>query len=115
MDEKELNRMNQKEKEVLNLIKKEIYSYNKKYVNIEEGCAYFIIDNGVYGFCILKGEDFDDIPFIWLEDAEYKIKESEGPDLLFKGPTHDYMLLDYESLLELYTLINIEKQLAEEE
>lgn len=111
MDRKKLNKLDKKEKEVLRLIKKEIYDYDKKYLNIDEGCAYFIIDEAMYGFCILKNEHFNDIPFIWLEDAEFKIKPNEGPDMLFKGPTKDYMLLDYEALLELYTLINIENKL----
>lgn len=111
MNEDELQNISEKEQEVLKLIKKEIYSYSKKYINIKEGCAYFIIDGAIYGYCILKGDAFQDIPFIWLEDADYQIKPSEGPDILFKGHTKDYVLLNYEDLLELYTLLNMENKL----
>jgi len=111
MNEDELNIINDKEQEIIKLIKKEIYNYNKKFINVKEGCAYFIIDDVIYGYCILKGADFNDIPFIWLEDADFQIKKSEGPDILFKGVTKDYILLGYEDLLELYTLINMENKL----
>lgn len=112
MNNNELNSIAEKEQEVLQHIKKEIYKYKKKFININEGAAYFIIDDVIYGYCILKGDVFEDIPFIWLEDAEYQIKSSEGSDLLFKGHTKDYLLLKYEDLLELYTLINMKNKLT---
>ena len=111
MDYNKSNVNKEKNIEILRLIKKELYKYDKKYININEGSVYFIIDEILYGYSVLKNENLENIPFVWLENSDYQIKSSDGPDILYKGYTQSYMLLEYEDMLELYTLINMENKL----
>lgn len=102
-----------KESEVLKLIKDELYNFNNKFLHLQDGCIYFIIEDVVYGFSHLKLETGNPIYSVWFEDCDYQIKldDETGENILVKSHPTDFMLLEYDELLELYTLINMEVKL----
>lgn len=107
------------EKETQNVImlRDRLAEYTKKFVHIQEACVYFEVDDKLYGIDKITLDIGRDILFVWQDHCDYTFEEkgsSVKENVLYKSPSFKTTLMDNESILELYTLLDMEIKLKQE-
>ncbi len=83
--------------------KKRLYKRKLKY-NIDNSTAiYFVVDDVLYGYDMMKISKDLMLPIIWNELRNFEV-DNEGRIHLI-GEDVQYFLLEYEDVVELYTLL----------
>jgi len=94
------------EKEIYQDFKKQLNKLQYKYRS--DGSVYFVVDYVLYGYDEFKAGGVN-YPIIWNEIRDFEIDDEHK--IHFYSEVQRYYLLDYEDVLELYTIMNADKNL----
>lgn len=108
------NTMDSTETKLLSQIVTE-FKHNCKYFFSEEDCCiYFIFEDMLYGYTVIRGLEMGEITFIWSEsetDYSIGIDPKNNKERLTKKQTKQYTVLDYTDLVHLYSRLNASRHL----